>query len=179
MSANLECTAAYQYLVQCGHTFQPHKAIAGKLRFTRHANGDLLAIHYAIEDGNWSKHKRDRQIEVAGDSYLVNELIICGALDLFGDDQFVWLANNVNAGEKMHRRAGVKMHHGHSQVSATANAAFQFDQRACFPVPTWRLPATARSVGDGRSGATRSSASMASTGPSPQRAPWHAERRSV
>jgi hypothetical protein len=23
----------------------------------------------------------------------------------------------VNAGEKMHRRAGVKMHHGHSQVS--------------------------------------------------------------
>ena len=28
--------------------------------------------------------------------------------------------------------------------------------------------ATARSVGDGRSGATRSTASMASTGPSPQ-----------
>ena len=33
---------------------------------------------------------------------------------------------DVNAGEKMHRRAGVKMHHRHSQVSATANAAFQF-----------------------------------------------------
>ena len=93
MSANLECTAAYRYLVQCGHTFQPHKAIASKLRFTSHANGDLLAIHYAIEDGNWSKHKRDRQIELAGDSYSVNELIICGALDLFGDEQFVWLAN--------------------------------------------------------------------------------------
>jgi len=59
------------------------------------------------------------------------------------------------------------------------NAAFRFDQRACFPVPTWRLLATARSVGDGRSGATRSTASMASTGPSPQRAPWHAERQSV
>ena len=38
-----------------------------------------------------------------------------------------------DAGEKMHRRAGVKMHHGHSQVSATATAAFQFDQRAAFP----------------------------------------------
>jgi hypothetical protein len=34
----------------------------------------------------------------------------------------------VNAGEKMHRRAGVKMHHGRSQVSAKPNAAFQFDQ---------------------------------------------------
>ena len=84
MSANLECTAVYQYLVQRGHTFQPHKAITSKLRFTNHANGDLLTIHYAIEDGNWSKHKRDRQIELAGDSYSVNELIICGALDLFG-----------------------------------------------------------------------------------------------
>ena len=49
MSANLECTAAYQYLVQRGHTFQPHKAITSKLRFTSHANGDLLTIHYAIE----------------------------------------------------------------------------------------------------------------------------------
>jgi len=36
---------------------------------------------------------------------------------------------------------------------------------------------TARSVGDGRSGATRSSASMASTGPSPQRAPWQTGRQ--
>jgi hypothetical protein len=93
MSANLESTAAYQYLVQRGHAFQPHKAIISKLRFTSHVNGGLLTIHYAIEDGNWSKHKRDRQIEVAGDNYSVNELIICGALDLFGDDQFVWLAN--------------------------------------------------------------------------------------
>jgi hypothetical protein len=64
MSANPECTAAYQYLVQCGHTFQPHKAIASKLRFTSHANGSLLTIHYALEDANWSKHKRDRQIEM-------------------------------------------------------------------------------------------------------------------
>ena len=111
MSANLECTAAYQYLVQCGHTFQPHKAIASKLRFTSHANGDLLAIHYAIEDGNWSKHKRDRQIEVAGDSYSVNELIICGALDLFGDEQFVWLANKDIEGKDPFGGRGIKLPH--------------------------------------------------------------------
>ena len=111
MSANLECTAAYQYLVQCGHTFQPHKAIASKLRFTRHANGDLLTIHYAIEGGNWSKHKRDRQIEVAGDSYSVNELIICGALDLFDDEQFVWLANNDIEGKDPFGGRGIKLPH--------------------------------------------------------------------
>ncbi len=34
----------------------------------------------------------------------------------------------VNAGEKMHRRAGVKMHHGRRHSAATLNAAFQFDQ---------------------------------------------------
>ena len=51
-------------------------------------------------------------------------------------------------------------------------------KRACFPVPTWGTMAAARSVGDGRSGATRSNASMASTGPSPQRAPWQADQLS-
>src|SRR5882672_2069846 len=39
--------------------------------------------------------------------------------------------------------------------------------------------AAARSVGDGRRGATRSTASMASTGPSPQSAPWQADRQGV
>jgi protein gp37 len=34
----------------------------------------------------------------------------------------------VNAGEKMHRRAGVKMHHGRRHSAATLNSAFQFDQ---------------------------------------------------
>jgi transposase len=53
-------------------------------------------------------------------------------------------------------------------AGAIWNAAFQFDQGACFPVVTWGPTAAARSVGDGRRGATRSKASMASTGPSPQ-----------
>ena len=111
MSANLEATAAYQYLVQGGHTFQPHKAITSKLRFTSHANGDLLTIHYAIEDGNWSKHKRDRQMEVTGDSYSVNELIICGALELFGDEQFVWLANKDIEDKDPFGDRGIKLPH--------------------------------------------------------------------
>ena len=32
-------------------------------------------------------------------------------------------------------RAGVKMHHGHSQVSATANGRFPVGSKACFHVP--------------------------------------------
>ncbi len=49
----------------------------------------------------------------------------------------------------MHWRGGVKMHHGRMggrrgcaalvQV-VISNSAFQFDQRACFPVPTWHRP---------------------------------------
>jgi hypothetical protein len=45
----------------------------------------------------------------------------------------------VNAGEKMHRRAGVKMHHGRALVQA-ASPPTQLSSSidgACFPVPTW------------------------------------------
>jgi hypothetical protein len=93
MSANLERTVAYQHLIQSGRSFTPHKTIPEKLRFTKHTNGDLLTIHYAVEDGNWSKHKRDKPVTIDGETYTVNNLIISGALDLFGDDPFVWLAN--------------------------------------------------------------------------------------
>jgi Phage integrase, N-terminal SAM-like domain len=61
----------------------------------------------------------------------------------------------------------------------TANSAFQFDRsEPAFPSRPGKLVATARSAGDGRSRATRSIASMASTGPSPQRAPWQADCQS-
>jgi hypothetical protein len=50
----------------------------------------------------------------------------------------------------MHRRAGVKMHHGRErgdggcaalvQIGVSPNSAFQFDRLACFPVPTWHHP---------------------------------------
>ena len=71
----------------------------------------------------------------------------------------------VNAGEKMHRRTGVKMHHDGPPAECSFPVRLV---RACFPVPTWSAMAAARSEGDGRRGATRSNASMASTGPSPQ-----------
>ena len=52
--------------------------------------------------------------------------------------------------------------------SVTSKLSFPVRSMSLLSRPD-RLPrATARSVGDGRSGATRSTASMASTGPSPQ-----------
>src|SRR5262249_7247755 len=80
----------------------------------------------------------------------------------------------VNAGEKLLRRAGVKMHHGLRrragpvQVSDVQTQLSSSINEPAFPSRPGITPATARSVGDGRSGATRSTASMASTGPSPQ-----------
>ena len=67
----------------------------------------------------------------------------------------------------MHRRAGVKMHHWWAHSAAHEALLSSSINLACFPVPTWHYQAAARSVGDGRSAATRSIASMASTGPSP------------
>jgi hypothetical protein len=110
ISANLEHTAAYQYLVQRGYNLRPHAALTSKLRFHGHANGDLLAIYYAVE-GNWSKHKRDKLIEVTGEKFSVNDLIVCGALDLFGDAQFVWLANKDIEGADPFGGRGIKLPH--------------------------------------------------------------------
>jgi TolA-binding protein len=86
---------------------------------------------------------------------------------------------SVNAGEKMHRRAGVKMHHGWmgravAGCAALIQAASRRTQLSssinepAFPSRPGITLATVRSVGDGRSRATRSIASMASTGPSAQ-----------
>src|SRR5215211_1592010 len=80
------------------------------------------------------------------------------------------LAFGVNAGGKMHRRAGVKMHHGRNGEGLSAGmwrSTGQGQPKLSFPVRSMNLlsrpdlhpPATARSVGDGRSGATRSTAS--------------------
>jgi hypothetical protein len=50
MSANLECTAAYQHLVRRGHTFQHHSALSSRLRFTSHTTARLDAITHRITD---------------------------------------------------------------------------------------------------------------------------------
>jgi hypothetical protein len=126
MSANLERTVAYQHLVESGHEFQSHKAIASKLQYRSHANGNLLTIHYAVEDGHWSKHKRDKEIAIAGETCSINDLIITGTLDLFGDEQFVWLTNKDIEEKEPFGGRGVRLPHtphGLNTFSHIHNAA--------------------------------------------------------
>jgi hypothetical protein len=111
MSANLDRTIAYQHFVQHGHTFAPHKNITNKLRFTTHDNGDLLTIHYAVEDGAWSKRMRNGKIDLGDEIWTVNDLIVMGALDLFDAEQFVWLANkDIENSDPFHGK-GIKLPH--------------------------------------------------------------------
>jgi hypothetical protein len=73
---------------------------------------------------------------------------------------------SVNAGDKMHRRAGAKMHHGwlggRPRMRCTRSGGVTQTQLSssinepAFPSRPGITPGTARSVGDGRSGATRS-----------------------
>jgi hypothetical protein len=93
MSANLKSTIVYQHLIDAGHPFRPHDAIERRLRFRKHDNGDLLTVHYAVEDGKWSKYKRNKSVTTGDETCSVSDLIIYGALQVFGDREFVWLAN--------------------------------------------------------------------------------------
>jgi hypothetical protein len=93
MSANLEQTLAYQHLVQHGHVLHPHSHITKGLRYQQHDNGRLLMIHYAVEEAGWSKHKRDNRLQVGSETFSVNDLIMVGAMEVFGDQPFVQLFN--------------------------------------------------------------------------------------
>ena len=74
--------------------------------------------------------------------------------------------NCIGGRRKNTSRAEVEV--GPSQVCGTQTQLSSSISEPAFPSRPGIAPGTARSVGDGRSGATRSSASMASTGPSPQ-----------
>jgi hypothetical protein len=111
MSANLEQTLIHRHLIEKGYGFQGHERIAGKLRYTKHGNGDLLTIHYAVEDGNWSKRRRDVLVRVGDEECSVNELIICGTQVLFGEESFVWLANKDIESRDPFDGRGIKLPH--------------------------------------------------------------------
>src|SRR5258708_4606311 len=111
MSANLDRTIMYQHLLESGHSFVAHQDIENRLRFRKHENGDLLTIHYAVEDGNWSKRKRNQTVQVGDDIFSVNDVIMAGAMELFGNDEFVWLANKDIEGTELFGGTGTKLPH--------------------------------------------------------------------
>jgi hypothetical protein len=111
MSANLERTLAYRHLVEFGHVIKPHAGIMKKLEYQRHGNGALLTVHYAVEHANWSKHTRNRIVQIDQDWCTVNDLIIAGTLDLFGDQPFVWLMNKDIQDTKPFGESGIQLPH--------------------------------------------------------------------
>jgi hypothetical protein len=125
MSANLERTIVYRHLVEAGYSFASHSEIEKSLRFTKHENGALLTIHFAVEE-NWSKRKRNESVKVDDETCSVNDLIVAGAVELFGDDEFVWLVNKDIEGNEPFGGAGAMLPHsphGLNQFQRIHNAA--------------------------------------------------------
>jgi hypothetical protein len=59
MGACFEESMLYQLWTTMGVQFRPHKAITKELRFTKHENGHLLTIRYALDE-DWSKTLRNK-----------------------------------------------------------------------------------------------------------------------
>lgn len=126
MSANFKQTLIYRHLLEKGCAFEDHDQIGGNLRYKKHENGDILTIHYALEDGVWSKRKRNGVFQIFDEKFSVNELIICGAKEIFGDQEFVWLTNkDIEADDPFGGRGKKLPHspHGLNKFQDIHNAA--------------------------------------------------------
>ena len=59
MAACLTDTLLYRAFVRQGVEFRPHRTLMRGLRLDKHTNGNLLTIHHALTDVDWSKGRRD------------------------------------------------------------------------------------------------------------------------
>ena len=71
-----------------GVKFEEHRALSGKLRFAKHPNGKRLTIHYATAS-NWSKHLRDKGVEIDGQMIGVRNLVVQRAMACRGGEMVV------------------------------------------------------------------------------------------
>jgi hypothetical protein len=110
MSANMENTLAYRYLVGQGHQFKTHKHLTKKLRFTSHENGGSLTIHYAFDD-DWSKYFRDKPVICSGVESDVGTVIAGAAKKLFDGQDFVWQTNKDIEDRNPFRGYGIQLPH--------------------------------------------------------------------
>lgn len=96
LSANFTQSLIYSLLMKDGHVYREHKEISDGLLYREHPNGNLLKIHWAIEDDIWSKKLRNSipdglSQEQKGQTLV--SLIEKGAKDLFQNDKFCFLLN--------------------------------------------------------------------------------------
>lgn len=90
-SANVKHTLGYLHLSAAGCEFKPHLRLANGLQYAEHPNGDLLTVHYAVEDA-WSKKLRGKTV-TWDRAHTVNDIIVAGALELFNGEPFAKLVN--------------------------------------------------------------------------------------
>lgn len=89
-AANVEDTALYQ-LWSRDISFELDRAFADLLRFNEHRNGDLITIHYGV-DTPWSKRLAEKNAG-PNDCQSIQDRLIEGIQNLFGETPFLWQAN--------------------------------------------------------------------------------------
>lgn len=93
-AACFEETLLYRLWANQGVTLTPADAkLFENLRYETHPNGDLITIHYAFPE-DWSKQLRNKVIETESDKISIGDVVKGAVLNLFGNDPFLWMANN-------------------------------------------------------------------------------------
>lgn len=73
--------------------FEPlHKSYRDTLRFADHQNGDLISVHYFLDE-KWSKTLGRKSFRVDDDSVVLLDKIIERVAKLMGEEPFAWMAN--------------------------------------------------------------------------------------
>lgn len=76
--------------------FKPHKELTKGLRYSQHTCGDRLSIKYVFET-DWSKRFADATSELDGIETTNLNVLQQACIQVFGDDEFAFLANNDSA----------------------------------------------------------------------------------
>jgi hypothetical protein len=89
-AANFEDTALYGLWGQ-SMQFEQDQEFVNLLRFSKHQNGRLITIHYAIDD-QWSRKLLEMAVG-SDNSRNIRDNLIEATKQLFGKDPFLWQAN--------------------------------------------------------------------------------------
>ncbi|MEP4125334.1 MAG: hypothetical protein ABJL98_11520 [Lentilitoribacter sp.] len=81
--------------------FKPHEELTKGLRYSQHTCGDRLTIKYVFETA-WSKRFSDATSELNGVETTNLDVLKQACIQVFDDDEFVFLANNDNAEDAKH-----------------------------------------------------------------------------
>ena len=81
--------------------FKPHEKLTKGLRYSKHTCGGRLTIEYVFETA-WSKRFFDAMSELDGIETTNLNVLQQACIQVFGDDEFAFLANNDSAEDAKH-----------------------------------------------------------------------------